>query len=62
METKGRHQYVRELAGRLGGKGNEGVSGQIKQTPGAIGYVELIYAKQNKMSFRRHQEQRRRIR
>jgi phosphate transport system substrate-binding protein len=35
----------------LGGKGNEGVSGQVKQTPGAIGYVELIYALQNKMSF-----------
>ena len=33
----------------LGGKGNEGVSGQIKQTPGAIGYVELAYAKQNKL-------------
>ena len=33
----------------VGGKGNEGVSGQIKQTPGAIGYVELIYAIQNKM-------------
>jgi phosphate transport system substrate-binding protein len=31
----------------LGGKGNEGVAGQIKQTPGAIGYVELAYAKQN---------------
>ena len=28
----------------IGGKGNEGVSGQVKQTPGAIGYVELIYA------------------
>src|SRR5205814_7318389 len=28
----------------LGGKGNEGVAGQIKQTPGALGYVELIYA------------------
>jgi len=35
----------------IGGKGNEGVSGQVKQTPGAIGYVELIYALQNKMSF-----------
>src|SRR5207237_8342934 len=35
----------------LGGKGNEGVSGQIKQTPGAIGYVELIYAVQNKMPY-----------
>jgi phosphate transport system substrate-binding protein len=35
----------------LGGKGNEGVAGQIKQTPGALGYVELIYAVQNKMPF-----------
>ena len=35
----------------VGGKGNEGVSGQVKQTPGAIGYVELIYALQNKMDF-----------
>jgi phosphate transport system substrate-binding protein len=35
----------------LGGKGNEGVSGQVKQTPGSIGYVELIYAAQNKMSY-----------
>src|SRR5881398_1012973 len=35
----------------IGGKGNEGVSGQVKQTPGAIGYVELIYARQNKMPF-----------
>lgn len=34
----------------LGGKGNEGVSGTIKQTPGAIGYVELAYAKQNKLA------------
>jgi phosphate transport system substrate-binding protein len=34
----------------LGGKGNEGVAGQIKQTPGAIGYVELAYAKQNNLS------------
>jgi phosphate transport system substrate-binding protein len=33
----------------MGGKGNEGVSGQIKQTPGTFGYVELIYAAQNKM-------------
>jgi phosphate transport system substrate-binding protein len=35
----------------LGGKGSEGVSGLVKQTPGAVGYVELIYALQNKMSF-----------
>ncbi len=31
----------------LGAKGNEGVAGQVKQLPGAIGYVELAYAKQN---------------
>lgn len=35
----------------LGGKGNEGVAGLIKQTPGAIGYIELAYAIQNKMTF-----------
>jgi len=35
----------------LGGKGNEGVSGQVKLTPGSIGYVELAYAKQNKLPF-----------
>ncbi len=35
----------------LGGKGNEGVAGQVKQTTGALGYVELIYAVQNKMSY-----------
>jgi phosphate transport system substrate-binding protein len=35
----------------LGQKGNEGVSGQIKQTEGSIGYVELIYAIQNKMPY-----------
>lgn len=35
----------------IGGKGNEGVAGQIKQTPGALGYIELIYAIQNKMPF-----------
>jgi len=35
----------------IGGKGNEGVSGLIKQTPGAIGYIELAYAMQNNMTF-----------
>jgi phosphate transport system substrate-binding protein len=35
----------------LGGKGSEGVAGLVKQTPGAIGYVELAYAKQNHMPF-----------
>jgi phosphate transport system substrate-binding protein len=35
----------------LGGKGNEGVTGLIKQTPNSIGYVELIYAAQNKVGY-----------
>jgi phosphate transport system substrate-binding protein len=35
----------------LGGKGNEGVAGLVKQTPGAIGYVELAYAKQNSLPY-----------
>jgi phosphate transport system substrate-binding protein len=35
----------------IGGKGNEGVAGQVRQTPGALGYVELIYAVQNKMPY-----------
>jgi phosphate transport system substrate-binding protein len=35
----------------VGGKGNEGVSGLVRQTPGSIGYVELIYALQNKISY-----------
>jgi phosphate transport system substrate-binding protein len=35
----------------LGGKGNEGVAGLIRQMPGAIGYVELIYAVQNNISY-----------
>ena len=34
----------------LGGRGNDGVSGQVKQTPGTIGYVELAYANQNKLA------------
>ena len=35
----------------LGGKGNEGVAGLVKQTPNSLGYVELIYAIQNKMPY-----------
>lgn len=35
----------------LGGKGNEGVTGLVKQTPDAIGYVELIYAAQNNIPY-----------
>ena len=35
----------------LGGKGNEGVAGQIRQLQGSIGYIELIYAVENKITF-----------
>ena len=35
----------------VGGKGNEGVAGLVSQTPGALGYVELIYALQNNISY-----------
>ncbi|HEY2942612.1 MAG TPA: phosphate ABC transporter substrate-binding protein PstS [Vicinamibacteria bacterium] len=35
----------------VGGKGNEGVAGLVKQTPGSIGYVELIYATQNNIAY-----------
>ena len=35
----------------VGGKGNEGVSGLVRQTPGSLGYVELIYALQNKINY-----------
>lgn len=38
-------------ANQIGQKGNPGVAGYIKQTPGAIGYVELVYALQNKMAY-----------
>ncbi len=39
----------------LGGKGNEGVAGLVKQTPNSIGYVELIYAKSNNIAYGRLQ-------
>src|SRR6266496_5353126 len=35
----------------VGAKGNEGVTGQVKQTPNSLGYVELIYAEQNKLAY-----------
>ncbi|MHB9025026.1 MAG: phosphate ABC transporter substrate-binding protein PstS [Armatimonadota bacterium] len=35
----------------IGGKGNEGVAGVLQQTPGSVGYVELAYAEQNKISY-----------
>ncbi len=37
--------------GDIGGQGNAGVAGQVQQIPGAIGYVELAYALQNKMAY-----------
>jgi len=46
----GRNTSVKWPAG-LGAKGNEGVAGQVKQLPGTIGYVELAYARQNKLPF-----------
>ena len=42
----------------VGGKGNEGVAGLVRQLPGAIGYVELIYALQNHITFGAVQERR----
>jgi phosphate transport system substrate-binding protein len=48
--TVGRGTSVRWPVG-LGGKGNEGVSGQIKQIPNSIGYIELVYAVQNKIAY-----------
>ena len=50
-QTKvGRNTSVNWPVG-LGGKGNEGVTGLVKETPGSIGYVELIYAIQNQIPY-----------
>lgn len=46
----GRGTSVEWPAG-IGGKGNEGVAGAVKQTPGAVGYVELAYVKQNNLPY-----------
>jgi phosphate transport system substrate-binding protein len=35
----------------IGGKGNEGVAGQVRETPGAIGYIELAYVLENQMTY-----------
>jgi phosphate transport system substrate-binding protein len=48
QKTVGAGKSVKWPVG-IGGKGNEGVTGTVKQTPGAIGYVELAYAIQNKL-------------
>ncbi len=51
-DTVGKGTSVKWPAGiGMGAKGNEGVAGQVKQLPGAVGYVELIYAEQNKMPY-----------
>jgi phosphate transport system substrate-binding protein len=47
-ELVGANTSVRWPSG-VGGKGNDGVAGLVRQTPGAIGYVELAYAKQNRL-------------
>jgi phosphate transport system substrate-binding protein len=49
-EKVGNAQSVNWPTG-LGGRGNEGVTGQVKQSEGAIGYVELIYAISNKLQY-----------
>ena len=49
-EKVGKNTSVNWPAG-LGGKGNAGVAGQIKQSPGSIGYIELAYATQNKLPY-----------
>jgi phosphate transport system substrate-binding protein len=49
-KTVGVNTSVKWPAG-VGGKGNEGVAGLVRQTPNSIGYVELIYATQNKIDY-----------
>ena len=49
--TKAGKSTSLEWPAGVGGKGNDGVAGQVARTPGAIGYVELIYALQNDISF-----------
>ena len=49
-DTVGKNTSVKWPVG-LGGKGNEGVAGQIRQLEGSIGYIELIYAVQNKIPY-----------
>jgi len=50
-EDKVGHNTSVEWPTGIGGKGNEGVSGAVKQTPGAIGYVELAYVVQNQLTY-----------
>jgi phosphate transport system substrate-binding protein len=50
QNTVGKGTSVKWPVG-IGGKGNEGVAGTIRQLPGSIGYIELIYALQNKIPY-----------
>jgi phosphate transport system substrate-binding protein len=50
QKSVGKNTSVKWPAG-LGGKGNDGVTGLVRQTPGSIGYVELIYAVKNKLPY-----------
>ena len=50
QQIAGKNTAVKWPVG-MGGKGNEGVAGMIRQTPGAIGYIELIYALQNNIAY-----------
>ena len=59
VEDQGRQRDLRQVAGGLGGKGNEGVAGHVTQNDGSIGYVELAYAIANKMPFAKLDERRR---
>ena len=49
-KAPGRGKELQWPAG-IGAKGNDGVAGQVKQTPNAIGYMELAYAKQNRIQY-----------
>jgi phosphate transport system substrate-binding protein len=50
-DTIGTGKSLNWPAGQIGQKGNPGVAGYVKQTPGSVGYVELLYALQNKMAY-----------
>jgi phosphate transport system substrate-binding protein len=50
QNTTGKGTSVKWPVG-IGGKGNEGVAGTVRQLPGSIGYIELIYAVQNKIPY-----------
>lgn len=50
QSTVGKGTSVKWPVG-IGGKGNEGVAGNIRQLPGSLGYIELVYAVQNKILY-----------